>query len=316
MTPTMKDALGEIGRLHSQYRHELAEVNARRERLLRDVLAVNDEDWDVVSGSLFADRDDVVRVVTSYVLDMEDDWLLILGEEVADPASDRVVSPPELLRALRARFRDAASGLLQERDRLAVFAGAVTGPHDTFVGELQVWLDEVRTQTSPSLGDWKEILQSWRRAYGLSAREAAQFLEVSAPAVVRYEQGTRTPSIPFLSGMAARMGDNRAFMEEDDVRAALRRVQSMLPEGGVDRMIDNMDLAALEQDEGLVILRSELSDRCESLDEVGLRALLALSQNGTALSALTAWAQVPASDPLSPVRQALRAGLGFQRSAS
>lgn len=145
-----------------------------------------------------------------------------------------------------------------------------------------------------SLDEWPTILREWRTAVDWTTREAAEALEVSPSAIVRYEQGKRSPSLPYVAAMIDRIEVVRPVMEDTDLRQAARVLAQMDGDSTATGILEQLERGRAE-------LQGDIEEALQTMGERQLRAVAALVGSPAAMEALLLWADRFGDDPLRPV---------------
>ncbi|MDP8928614.1 MAG: helix-turn-helix domain-containing protein, partial [Actinomycetota bacterium] len=226
----------------------------------------------------------------------------------SDLPGDRV---KELL-ALRERFEPRLKQAVAESEAALTSAHeTLRGPQAELARRLRDWLEHVRQDetTNTIEKDWPRILRAWRQAIHATSREAAQLLDVSPSAIVRYERGTRSPSRPYVEAMIHRISSSDGVMPvSDERRAATEYVRTFgLGRSYATEFLERLDRERIEiecQGDTERVLFAEIQRDLEGLTPQELRVVAALINRREALQALLTWAADYDKDPLRPVLQA------------
>lgn len=275
MSEDMMKALAELGRRCREARAARADLDERQDALRRQ--------W-------MGDREDYLNEFDD---ESYDDVRTSLDEYFDTGTADLPRSQLARLKGTREPF---LAQLQEPTEALAVLEGAVVPPHESFVQCLRRWFVHARTDPE-ALKTWQDILKTWRRAVGRTTRDAANLLDVSSSAIVRYEQGNRTPSAPQVAAMIDCIAAGPVLPEQTELRIAAGRIARVF-EGGDEEavdMIENVERSTAEQcraiEDALPILTSP---------QRGVVARLVHSPKS--LDALDAWAT---QNQLAPVAVAL-----------
>jgi len=147
---------------------------------------------------------------------------------------------------------------------------------------LDAWLAEVRGGSGgATAAEWGAIQKAWRTALTLPMRMAGGVLGVSSAAIARYETGSRTPSLPILTGLVAHLSEAGPGTKLDFTRnlAVVAKIFGVEPE-----------IANFEDDLPEPELIASIEDQLESLSETQLRFINALVADRGDLGRFMAWA--------------------------
>lgn len=162
------------------------------------------------------------------------------------------------------------------------------------VDVLRAWVREP-SRTAPE--DWGRVQLAWRTALGLPGNRAAEILGVSAPAVTRYEKGSRSPSLAYIESMVERIVSHGA--EPSQEASAAFGLADMFNVSTAE-LFGSLEASASREHE----IREHITSLLDSLPIADVKVLGAIAASRDAISALCA---LSADDQLAPLRQVLRA---------
>jgi transcriptional regulator with XRE-family HTH domain len=184
-------------------------------------------------------------------------------------------------------------------------------PHKRFNDELEAWYKQACVGEGASLAEWPQILKAWRTATGRTTREAADALDISASAIVRYETGKRTAAPPYIDAMIRRMAGASAAPPDTSER---RRFRSFARDIDDDEKLDPSiaSIAALDptahveamQRRG-VKLEAFIDEHARLLSVAQKRVLALLISRPAAIDAIEQLIVEPPTNPIEPVLDAL-----------
>jgi len=267
-----------LGRAHRAFRHARAEGERRIEELqnawVRDHehLLVDEEDPEYLDEEL-------IEVAKAYLLTGDADGTL-----------------PNDVREVLDETRTALAEDLKSAVRLTEpTKQALEAPTAELGAAVRRWFSTARDQGD--LRGWPRVLEAWRKALSMTTREAASALGVSPSAIVRYEAGKRSPSVPQIGAMVDCIFAWNPTVEDTRIRATARALARMSGDDP-DLSTDILEFAFREQ----ASLQGEVEDALDGLTVVQLRVLAALVATPATLDRL---ADLVKNDPLRPIKDAL-----------
>lgn len=291
-TETVLEAMEEFRQAHARYQLELSEVWRRRRKLTDQWLREMEPVVEEFLGERDVDDDEVELELRGFLFSGDPDRLDLLAYAL------------DTLAGARRPFMEQLS---VDRRRLGPAMRAVELAHQRLAPELRQWVEDLRAAdgNGPAIAEWPLILKAWRDSTGLTAREAAELLEVSPSTVWRYEEAERTPSLQSIASMVANINASPGFKpHETDRREAADYLASEGLAGTATELLEQAETTvdAREQKESI---REEIKSALDHLDDRELDAVAALVINRAALPALVDWADAHARHPLQPVIDAL-----------
>lgn len=267
----------------------LAELG-RRCREARAARADLDELQDALRRQWMADREDYLDEVDD---ESYNDVEASLGEYFDTGTADL---PGSQLAELEGTCEPFLAQLQEPTEALAVLEGAALPQNESFVQCLRRWFADARTDPE-ALRTWQDILKTWRRAVGRTTRDAANLLDVSSSAIVRYEQGNRVPSAPQLAAMIDCIAGGPVLPEQTELRVAARRVARIFG-GGDEEAVDIIENEERRTEEQCLAIE----DALPMLTPAQRGVVARLVRSPYSLDALHAWAT---QSQLAPVAAAL-----------
>lgn len=168
------------------------------------------------------------------------------------------------------------------------------------VDAIRTW---VREPSGSTAEDWGRVQVAWRSALGLPGNKAAEILGISAPAVTRYEKGSRSPSLPYIESMVERIVAHGADLSPD--MAVVFHVAEMY-KVSAGELLGSME-TNVELD---VSVRDRFIELIDTLAIADVKLLTAIASSREAMSALHS---LSADDDLAPLRRVL-SGIGRERT--
>lgn len=277
------EAAQAFGRAHRAFRDARAEGERRIDEIQQawvrghEDLLLDDHEEDDEFDYL---DDDLIEAAKTYLLTGE-------AADGAIPDDVRGVLD-ESRRALAEELRGAAGLTEPAREYLV-------SPNAEFCAAVRSWFAAARAEGD--VAGWPQVLGAWRTALSMTTREAASVLEVSPSAVVRYEAGKRSPSVPQIGAMVECIVVWDPTSEDAKLRKAVRAFARMFGEEA-DVSTDILQNVTIEHE----TLVGEVEDVIERLTVGQLRVLAALVASPAALDRLACLVK---DDPLGPITHAL-----------
>lgn len=181
------------------------------------------------------------------------------------------------------------------RERTEHFLSLRSKLDDSWHSAVDVLRTWVREPTRTALEDWGRIQLAWRTALGLPGNRAAEILGVSAPAITRYEKGSRSPSLAYIESMVERMISHGA--EPSPEASAVFGVADMF-EVSTAEILGTLEVNVDVEH----AIRQDITSLLDSLSLEDVKLLLAVARSREAMAALRT---LSADDRLAPLRQAL-----------